>query len=70
MSLDAGMRESRERMIRRAGELRREIGGDIRHSIGVNNLAPNDDAYDSAEMRELRAVERALRSLEAKAAAD
>ena len=70
MSLDAGARELRERMIRRAGELRREIGGDIRHSIGVNTLAPNDDAYDTPETRELHIIERALFRLDAQAAAD
>ena len=70
MSLEDGTRGSREELIHRAGELRREIGGYIRHSIGVNTLAPNDDVYDTPETRELHAIERQLSSLDLRAAAD
>ena len=43
MTLNTQQREDlRERMIRRAGALRREIGGALRHKNGVNSLGlPN-----------------------------
>ncbi len=60
----------RDDLIRRAGELRRRLGGDLRHTLGVNTLAPPDDELDTPDARELRAIERAIAALGPHALAD